>query len=66
MERADLRGAVLENAEFDNATNFIGLTDEQWMRLGLLTTAELDTFYAVLIEKQKYRRGTFGNGRELQ
>jgi hypothetical protein len=62
MERADLRGAVLENAEFDNAANFIGLTDEQWLRLGLLTMAELDTFYATLIEKQKYRRRAFGNG----
>ena len=62
MERADLRGAVLENAEFDSATNFIGLTGEQWLRLGLLTMEELDTFYAVLIEKQKYRRRAFGNG----
>jgi hypothetical protein len=62
MERADLRGAVLESAELDNATNFIGLTDEQWLRLGLLTNEELDMFYAALIEKQKYRRRAFGNG----
>ena len=62
MERADLRGVVMTNAELDNATNFIGLTDEQWLRLGLLTNEELDMFYVALIEKLKYRRRTFGDG----
>ena len=62
MERADLRGAMTENADFQDSTNFIGLTDEQWLRLGLLSIEELDTFYAILIEKQKYGRGTSGNG----
>jgi uncharacterized protein YjbI with pentapeptide repeats len=61
MERADLRAAITKNAEFHNATNFIGLTDEQWMRLGLLSAEELDTFYAILIEKQKHDRGDSGN-----
>ena len=49
MERADLRGAMTENADFQDSTNFIGLTDEQWLRLGLLSIEELDTFYAILI-----------------
>jgi uncharacterized protein YjbI with pentapeptide repeats len=62
MERADLRGAVTENANFQDSTNFIGLTDEQWVRLGLLSVEELDTFYAILIEKQKKGRGPSSNG----
>jgi hypothetical protein len=62
MERADLRGAITTNAEFQNATNFIGLTDEQWLRLGLLTAEELDMFYTMLIEKMKNGRGAAGNG----
>lgn len=57
MERADLRGAITENADFQDSTNFIGLTDEQWLRLGLLSIEELDTFYAILIEKQRKGRG---------
>jgi hypothetical protein len=61
MERADLRGAMTENADFQDSTNFIGLTDEQWLRLGLLSVEELHTFYAILIEKQKKGRGTSGN-----
>jgi hypothetical protein len=61
LERADLRAAITTNAEFHNATNFIGLTDEQWLRLGLLSMEELDTFYAILIKKQKHGRGTSGN-----
>jgi hypothetical protein len=61
LERTDLRAALMNNADFDYATNFIGLTDEQWLRLGLLSTEELDTFYSILIEKQKYGRGDSGN-----
>jgi uncharacterized protein YjbI with pentapeptide repeats len=57
MERADLRGAITENADFHESTNFIGLTDEQWLRLGLLTMEELNLFYTMLIEKQKFGRG---------
>jgi uncharacterized protein YjbI with pentapeptide repeats len=61
LERTDLRAALMNNTDFDYATNFIGLTDEQWLRLGLLSTEELDTFYAILIEKQKYGRGSSDN-----
>ena len=61
MELADLRGAMTENADFQDSTNFTGLTDEQWLRMGLLSVEELDTFYAILIEKQKKGRASCGN-----
>jgi uncharacterized small protein (DUF1192 family) len=61
LERADLRGAIAESADFQDSTNFIGLTDEQWLRLGLLSVEELDTYYAILIERLRYRRSKSGN-----
>jgi uncharacterized protein YjbI with pentapeptide repeats len=62
MERADLRDAITEDSDFHDSTNFLGLTDEKWLRLGLLTMDELDTFYTILIHKQKYGRDASGNG----
>jgi uncharacterized protein YjbI with pentapeptide repeats len=61
MECADLRRAMTESADFKDSTNFIGLTDEQWLRLWLLSVEELDTNYAILIERLRYRQSKSGN-----